>query len=127
MTNKCQNPNDKKYDLVERTSKFGEFIIDFSRKIPKSTTTISIIEQFVRAGTAIGALYMEADCAESKRDFRHKIALCKKEAKETTYWARMIARACPHLTGECRVLWKEAHELTLIFSSIIESSKKNKK
>ena len=58
--------------------------------------------------------------AESKKDFKHKIAICKKEAKETMHWLRMIAKANPNKSEECRRLWKEAHELTLIFSAILK-------
>ena len=67
--------------------------------------------------------YMEADGAESKRDFTHKIALCKKGAKETKHWLRMIARANPQFAEDCRCFWKEAQELTLIFSSILVAKK----
>jgi four helix bundle protein len=71
----------------------------------------------------MGANYMEADGAESKKDFKHKIGLCKKESKETKHWIRMIAKANEDKTEICRILWKEAQELTLIFSSIIISLK----
>jgi len=64
---------------------------------------------------------MEADGAVSKKDFRHKIALCKKEAKETKHWLRMIAKADPGEKDVCRTLWHEAQELALIFSSIFIS------
>ena len=67
---------------------------------------------------------MEADGAESKKDFRHKIALCKKESKETKHWLKMIAKANPHKNTECQRLFQEAQELTLIFSSILLSKKK---
>ncbi len=67
---------------------------------------------------------MEADAAESKKDFRHKISLCKKESKETMHWLRMIAKANPSKTDVCRELWKEVHELTLIFSAILRGKKK---
>ena len=77
-----------------------------------------MINQLVRSATSIGANYMEADCAESKKDFIHKIGICKKESKETTHWLHMMAVANPERSGDCRVLWKEAHELTLIFSAI---------
>ena len=62
---------------------------------------------------------MEADGAETKKDFRHKIAICKKEAKETKHWLRMIAKANPNRKGGCKKLWSEAQGLTLIFSSIL--------
>ncbi len=123
MPNQTQNPNDKKYDLEERTAKFGENIIKFSNKLQISPINRPLISQIVRSGTSIGANYMEADAAESKKDFKYKISLCKKEAKETMHWIRMIAKANPFEKDECRILWKEAHELCLIFSSIIRKTK----
>ena len=120
MPNQAPSPNVKKeYDLYERTSKFGEEIIDFIKITPDTIITRPLISQLIRSATSIGANYMEADCAESKKDFKHKIGICKKESKETTHWLRMIARVVPEKADECRRLWKEAHELTLIFSSII--------
>jgi len=120
MSNQAQNPKPKKnYDLEERTAKFGENIIEFVKKLPRDPINNPIISQIVRSGTSMGANYMEADGAESKKDFKHKIAICKKESKETMHWLRMIAKANSDKQGECRKLWKEAHELALIFSSII--------
>jgi four helix bundle protein len=117
--------NDNKYDLEERTAVFGERIIDFVKTLPRNTVNIELIKQMVRSGTSIGANYMEADGAESKKDFRHKIAICKKESKETKHWLRMIARANPDRKDECKELWNEAQELTLIFSSILSPKKRN--
>jgi hypothetical protein len=119
-----QNPNGKVYDLEERTGRFGEMIIEFVKTLERNEINRPLIGQLVEAGTSVGANYMEADGAESKKDFRHKIAICKKEAKETKHWLRMIRKANPHKAGECQKLWQEAHELTLIFSSIILSKKK---
>ncbi len=127
MTNEAQNPNDKKvYDLEERTAVFGENIIDFVKTLPANPINNELIGQIVRSGPGIGANYVEADGAESKKDFRHKIAICKKESKETKHWLRMIARANPNKRTQCKKLWSEAQELTLIFSSIL-SPKKNDK
>ena len=117
----------QKYDLRERTAKFGEEIIVFCKSIPKDDVNRSLISQVVRSGTSVGANYMEADAGESKKDFNHKIAICKKEAKETMHWMQMIAKAQPNKIQECRRLWKETHELALIFSAIIRSSNKNNK
>ena len=119
MPNQIQNSNDKKYDLIERTSQFGGEIIMFIKTIPENVINRPLISQLIRSATSIGANYMEADCAESKKDFGHKISICKKEAKETTHWLHMFAVANPDKKEECRKLWQEAHELTLIFSSII--------
>lgn len=125
MSNRIQNSNDKnRYDLGERTAKFGEEVIEFAKVLPNDSINLSLKSQLVRSGTSIGANYMEADAAESKKDFKYKIALCKKEAKETMHWLRMIAKANPEKKEECRKLWKEAHELALIFSSILKKSKR---
>jgi len=124
MSNQGQSPNVKKiYDLEERTAKFGEDVIEFAKNIKKDDINRSVINQIIRSGTSIGANYMEADGAESGKDFKHKIAICKKEAKETRHWFRMIAKTNPEKINECRRLWKEVHELALIFSSMIKPKK----
>ncbi|MBI4067262.1 four helix bundle protein [Candidatus Gottesmanbacteria bacterium] len=83
-----------KYDLEERTAKYGESIID--------------------------ANYCEANQASSRKDFQNKIYICKKESNETKYWLQMIAKAYPERKQECQQLWKEAHEFTLIFSKLFQ-------
>ncbi len=118
------NSQNNKYDLEERTAKFGEDIIKFAKKIPKNPVTIPLINQSVKAGTSVGANYCEADDAESKDDFRHKIGICKKEARETKHWLRMVAIAVPELKEEARKLWQEAKELNLIFNSIVNKLKR---
>lgn len=119
------NKNKKIYDLEEHTARFGEAVIVFAQKIPRDAVTVPIITQFVKAGTSIGANYCEADCAESRRDFEHKIGICKKEARETRYWLRMIGVTVPNLKDEGVVLLQEAHELQLIFITIVKNSKNN--
>ncbi len=121
---KAPMTDDKIYDLEERTAVFGENIIDFVKTLPKNVINNELIRQIVKAGTSVGANYNEADGAESKKDFRHKIAICKKESKESKHWLRMIARANPSRKNECKQLWIEAQELTLIFSSILSPKKK---
>lgn len=117
----------QKYDLEERTAKFGEEVIKFAKKIPRTPITISLITQLVKAGTSIGANYCEADDAESKRDFQHKIGICKKESRESKHWLRVISIAAPELKEEARRLWQEAKELNLIFNSIINKLKQKTK
>lgn len=114
--------NNKVYDLEERTTIFAENIILLCKKASKATIAISISDQLVRSGTSIGANYQEANGASSKKDFRNKIYICKKEAKETMYWLRLLAKALDELKEDCKVLWREARELTLIFSKIAASS-----
>jgi len=124
MTN---DQKDRKFDLEERTAKFGEDIIEFAKKVPKNVVTIPLISQLVKAGTSVGSNYCEADCAESRKDFEHKMGICKKEAKESKHWLRMIAKAVPELREEAKRLWKEANELQLIFISIVKKSRQSKK
>jgi len=119
-------PNAQKeriYDLEERTAKFGEDIIEFVQKIPKNIVTIPLIDQLTRSGTSVGSNYCEADCAETKKDFEHKIGICKKESRETKHWLRMVAKAVPEMVTEARRLWREANELNLIFVTIVKNSK----
>ena len=108
----------KKYDLEERTARFAEKIIDLCKKAPRNEITVPIIGQLIRAGTSIGANYCEANRASSKKDFKNKIYICKKESKETKYWLRIMAKAVEQLKEESRILWQEAQEFTLIFSKI---------
>lgn len=125
MPNQAQMTNVKnKYDLEERTIKFGEEIIKFVKKIPENSITRPLISQLVRSGTSVGANFCEADNAESKKDFQHKIGISKKEARETMHWLRMVVIAIPELRDDIKKLWQESKELNLIFNAIIHSSKK---
>jgi four helix bundle protein len=108
-----------KYDLEERTACFGEKIIAFAKTVPQNPVTIPLISQIVRSGTSVGANYCEADDAVSKKEFCHKIGTCKKEARETKHWLRMIASADQGSKLKARDLWQEAKELHLIFAAII--------
>jgi four helix bundle protein len=107
------------YDLEERTARFGEAIVDFAKKVPCNQVTRSLIDQIVRSGTSVGANYCEADDASTKKEFRQKIGYCRKEARETKHWLRMIVRAEQPLRENARPLWQEAKELHLIFVAIL--------
>lgn len=117
-----QTPNPK-YDLEERTAKFGEEVIKFCRSLPHNELTKPIINQLVKCGTSVGANYCEADDAESPKDFKHKIGICKKESRECKHFLRMSAIAAPEKKDEARKLWTEAKELNLIFNSIYKKVK----
>ncbi len=116
-----------KFDLEERTGRFGEEIIDFAKSLPENIINKPLISQLIRSGTSIGANHMEANGAESKNDFKHKIAICKKESKEVMHWLRMIIHANSDRKKDCDKFFKEAHELTLIFSKILSTCKKSNK
>jgi four helix bundle protein len=109
------------YDLEERTALFGEAVIDFAKTIPQDPVTNRLIGQLVGAATSVGANYVEADDAVSKREFVKNIGTCRKEARETKHFLRMVVRAVPGLKPEARKLWQEARELHLIFSKIWRS------
>ena len=111
----------KIYDLEERTAVFGESIIDFAKKVPHGPLTNRLIDQLVGAGTSVGANYCEADDAVSKKEFRLRIGTCKKEARESKFFIRMIVRAIPELREHAKPLWQEAKELHLIFAKIYRS------
>lgn len=116
--NKSQDPMNKKFDLEERTGKFGEEVVEFAKDMPKNEVTRPIVIQLVKCGTSVGANYCEADDAESRKDFRHKIGICKKEAQEAKHFLRMSAVAAPLMKDRASRLWREARELNLIFNSI---------
>jgi four helix bundle protein len=88
------------------------------KKVPRNEITRPIINQLIKAATSVGANYCEADDAESKRDFKHKIGICKKESRESKHFLRMMAKAHTPFVKEIKILWKEAKELNLIFNSI---------
>ena len=115
-----------KYDLEERTAKFGESIIKFCRTLNQDAIVRPLISQLIRSATSVGANYMEANSASSRKDFRNKIFICKKEAQETKHWLRMLTQATPEHKDELAKLWQEGQELTLIFQKITTSLKENK-
>lgn len=117
--NDGESSRHKSDELEEKLQLFGEKIIRLAKKVPKRIETIPIIDQMIRAGTSIGANYMEANGASSKKDFRNKIHICKKESKEAMYWLRMLPTACSEVTDESRMLWKEAKGYAKLFSSIL--------
>lgn len=121
MTNgpvQSPNSNDRPFDLEERSARFGETVIDLCKKVPLGPLTNRLVDQLIGASSSIGANYCEADDAVSKKDFRHKISISKREARESKHFLRLIARAVPELRDEARTLWQEAKELHLIFAAI---------
>ncbi len=118
-----KNINNNKYDLEDRTAKFGEEILIFCKTLKADHISRPVISQLIRSATSIGANYMEANGASSKSDFRNKIYISKKEAQETKHWLRMITVIFPELNEKTSMLWKESQELTLIFSKIVLSLK----
>ena len=106
------------FDLEERTAKFGEAVVRFSKKVPRDPGNNRLINQIVGCGTSIGANYLEASESISGKDFKWSISRCVKEAKETKYFLRMIATSEPSLAQQARDLYRESHELHMIFAAI---------
>lgn len=111
------------YDLEERTAVLGESILRLCHKIKQDVITKPIIQQLVRYGTSVGANYMEANGASSRKDFANKIFICKKEAQETMHWLRMLANCIDTDKDDVRNLWQEAKELSYIFHKIATSTR----
>jgi len=111
------------YKLEERVEKFGENIIDLVKKVKVTVMTEPIINQLIRSGTSVGANYFEANGASSRKDFINKVYISKKEVKETQHWLRMISRVDEMIKIDARILYKEAQELGMIFSTIITKTR----
>jgi len=114
--------NHKRYDLEERTLKFGKRIIRLAQSIKKDSVNLPLIKQIVRSGTSVGANYREANETETKKDFLFRMRICKKETKETIYWLNIIIEANPDLDKRMQALIQEATELMRIFATIIVNS-----
>ena len=116
-----QIPN-KPYNLEERTLEFSKRIVKMCKTLQKDTVNFELMKQGLRSGTAVGANYIEANDALSKKDFVHRLRIARKEAKETVYWLKLIIEANKNLETRIQPLVKEADEIKKILSSIIDKS-----
>lgn len=107
----------KVYDLEDRTFDFAKSIIKFVNIIPKTLANVEVAKQLIRSGGSVGANYIEANEALSKKDFIYRIKLCRKEAKETTYWIKLL-ECNTEIDFEQDKLIQESIELTNIFGAI---------
>src|SRR3954452_15175614 len=113
----------KTYDLEERVAKFGETVVRFAKRVRRDPANDRLINQLVGAATSVGANYLEANECGSTKDFRFPISRSKKEAKETKFFIRMIVPSEPDLSTTARPLYREAHELHLIFAAIYRKTR----
>jgi len=133
MSKEVLRPNDrtgaseKRFDLEERTARFGEAVLEFAKRVPLGPITEPLIGQLVRAATSVGANYCEADDAGSKKEFQYRISICKRESRESKHWLRMIAAAVAGHKDEARLHWREAKELHLIFAAIYRKTRSSKR
>lgn len=112
-----------KYDLEERTLRFAKGVIEFINILPRSLSNFEIAKQVVRSSGSVGANYIEANEALGKKDFKMRIKICRKEAKESGYWMKLLELNDCGREQIRQQLIDEATQLTKIFSSIIEKSK----
>lgn len=113
-----------KYDLEERTFTFAKNVREFVNKLAKSLINNEDSKQLIRSSGSIGANYIEANEALSKKDFALRVKICRKEAKESKFWLMLINTNLNGPLEEVRhQLIKESIELTKIFGSIVEKSK----
>ena len=117
---KTQNP--KPYDLGERTKRFAMRVREYVKDLPKTLANIEDGKQLIRASGSVGANYIEAEEALSKKDFIMRIKISRKEAKESKYWLELIESKMDRIK-EKESLIQEAAELTKIFGAIVEKSK----
>ncbi|MDB5322578.1 MAG: hypothetical protein JWN40_4209 [Phycisphaerales bacterium] len=123
LSEKPATPAVREYNLERRTTQFAKDAITFAKGIRRNVVITPLVRQFVRSATSIGANYCEADDAVSRREFHCKIAICKKEARETKYWIQLLVTADSSLRDPAKTLWREAKELHLIFTTIARRTK----
>ncbi|HCM51551.1 TPA: four helix bundle protein [Candidatus Saccharibacteria bacterium] len=104
-------------DLRDRTLDFAKKVLRLSKRLPNSTLSRPIVIQLVRSSSSVGANFVEAKNASSKKDFRNKVFICKKEASETLYWLKL----CEEFTDDPELynLQKECQEIILILQRIV--------
>jgi len=116
-----QNP--PQYDLEDRTFEFAKNTRAFVKKLNKTIANIEDGKQVIRSTGSVGSNYIEANEALSKKDFLMRIKICRKEAKESRYWFRLIdTNGNKEQEDQRNILVNEASELTKIFSAIIRKS-----
>lgn len=112
--------NSKKFDLDERTLDFARRVRIFVKLLPKNSTNFEDISQITRSSGSVGANYIEANDSLSKKDFYMRIKICRKEAKESQYWLKLVdTNNLQNLETERKYLLQEALELTKIFGAIL--------
>ena len=114
--------NNKPYKLEDRTLLFTQSVIKLVNQMPKTIPNNEIAKQVVRSAGSVGANYIEANEAISKKDFALRIKICRKESKETRYWLNLLESKGDKTEEERKLLVNEAMELTKIFNSIVEKT-----
>ena len=114
--------SDKKYDLEDRTLKFAKDCIDLCKLLMRDVINIELISQLIRASGSVGANYREANDSTTKKDFYHRIGICRREAKESKYWLELLLHANQKFSNKIEPFVDEALQLARIFASIVKNS-----
>jgi four helix bundle protein len=112
----------KKYDLENRTLKFAKDCIDLCKLFMRNAINIELIRQLIRASASVGANYREANDSTTKKDFYHRIGICRREAKESKYWLELLLHSSQKLSDKIKPLIDEALQLARIFASIVKGN-----
>ena len=113
--------SNKPYDLEDRTLLFAKDVIEFVGKVPRNLANNEIAKQLIRSAGSVGANYIEANEALSKKDFLMRVKISRKEAKESCYWIKLLTVPASLVSNQEAML-QEGMELVKILSSIIEKS-----
>jgi four helix bundle protein len=113
---------EKRFDLEERTQRFSNNVRVFVKNVPKKFENIEDLKQLLKSSGSVAANYIEANESESKRDFRHRVKICRKEAKESRFWLTSLLLEDGALKEERQRLQQEAHELERIFGAILRNT-----
>lgn len=112
-----------RYDLEDRTFRFAKQTREFVKRLPRTICNIEDVKQLARSSNSVGANYIEANEALSKKDFRMRIKICRKEAKESAFHLRLLdTRGSEQLDAERGRLVQESTELVKIFNAILQKS-----
>lgn len=118
-----ESQKSKPYDLEERTFLFAKRACQYFKNLPHTSVNIEVSKQGIRASGSVGANFIEANEAFSRKDFAMRIKICRKEAKESIYWLR-LSEPSESQEWESGELIREATELMKIFGAIVEKSRK---
>jgi four helix bundle protein len=114
-----------RFDIQDRTFEFAVRVVRLVDRLPRTVASVEIGRQVVRSATSVGSNVEEADAAESKQDFIHKMSVAHKEARETRYWLRVIQAALLKADDEVQVLIQESDELVRILYAIIKNARQS--
>jgi four helix bundle protein len=126
MTNEGMMTDRSPTDIQQRTFEFAKRIVKLVDRLPRTLAATEIGRQMLRSGTSVGANMQEADAAESRSDFIHKVSIALKEARETRYWLALVDATILSNDPEVQALLQESTELTKILFTIIANARKNR-